>query len=428
MPGNDTVIFDRLETGSNVSLFHYSTRKFKSVVVRFFLSGSLGSDVEEEAILPSILRRGSRDYPSLAAVSRALETLYGTRISIDVTKIGERQVFACGLNMVNERLLPNATGLIESAGAVCRDVLTNPLVEKESFLPAVFATEKINLERAIRSLINDKGVYAGIRLVEEMFRGQPYGNHPMGDAGKVAGLDPAKTYSFFRNFLNVAPMDVYVMGDITSDEALSLFRSVFGGIERGEEAALPAESTPVVGDGAVFEEEQAIEQSKLAIGFNVDNCCDDDLYFAFFFYNAILGGGAYSKLFKNVREKESLAYYASSGYDKTKGFLKISAGIQRENFSRAVEIVAEQMDDITAGKITDEEFSNARKSLLSGLRAVNDVPGHLIDYDFVTRLAGRENRIDRIADRVERVTRDQVAASGRLVTKGKTFFLKGTAG
>ena len=43
-----------------------------------------------------------------------------------------------------------------------------------------------------------------------------------------------------------------------------------------------------------------------------------DLRYIASLYNAILGGGANSKLFQNVREKESLAYTAGSSYVRTK--------------------------------------------------------------------------------------------------------------
>jgi len=428
MPDGNSTVFEKLETGTNINLYHFHTRKFKSVTIKVFFTGVLDRDIEAKAILPFILKRGSREFPSLAAISQELERLFGTRLVLDVHKLGERQMMVAILDMVNERLIPGGASVFEAGLRLLRDVLTRPLCEAEGFVTNLFDSEKRNLERFIRSQINDKATYANIRLVEEMFKDRPFGRYHWGQPDGVQALDPVATFAAFRRFISTAPIDLYVMGDLSGEQAGEIFRSLFGGAERGQEATIPEDSGPAPGAGEIIEEEQPVEQSKLAMGFNVANDCDDATYYALFFYNAILGGGSYSKLFKNVREKESLAYYAHSAYDKIKGFLKVVAGIHRDNFGKATEIVRQQMEEIAAGRISDEEFGSAKKALLNVIRSVLDSPAQMIDYHKVALLGGREIRIERIEERIAKIQPDDVVAAAGLVTPGKTFFLKGTAG
>ncbi len=428
MLNKETCSFDTLERGAEYDIHFLHSRKFKTVTVKAFLMGRLDRDVEEEAILPFILKRGSGKYPTLAKISRKLEFLYGTKLSLDTLKLDERQIFVTAVDMVNDRLVPGGEGLLKDGIGVLNDVLTNPRSDNGSFPEDLFASEKRNLERLIRSQINDKGVYANIRLVEEMFKGEPFGKFQWGDAEKVALLDSARTWSFFKKFIAGAPSVLYVVGDVERDKARELATTVFDGVKRSVVHSTPTEGTKTGGNGEVIEEEQPLEQSKLVMGFNVERDCDEELYYALFFYNSILGGGSFSKLFKNVREKESLAYYAHSVYDKVKGFLRVGAGIHRDNFDRILEIVAEQMDDIVKGRVTDEEFSNARKALFSGLQGVQDSPSQLIDYHLVASLTGRETGLDKIMNKLKKVKPEHVVAAARLVSPGKTFFLKGTAG
>ncbi len=56
-------------------------------------------------------------------------------------------------------------------------------------------------------------------------------------------------------------------------------------------------------------------------------------------YSTILGGSAMSKLFQNVREKESLAYSIGSLYLKQKNNIIIKAGIEIENYEKAVNLI-----------------------------------------------------------------------------------------
>ncbi len=428
MLNKNTSSFEKLETGDEFDIYYLHSRKFKTVTIKTFILGGLDRDVEEEAILPFILKRGSEKYPSLAEISRELESLFGTKLSLDTLKLGERQIFVTVLDMVNDRLLPGGEGLFGDGVGLLNDVLTNPRTENGSFPEDLFASEKRNLGRFIKSQINDKGVYANIRLIEEMFRGQPFGKFQWGDAEKVALLDSARTCEFFKEFMATAPAVIYVVGDVDRNDARDLAATIFDGVARRVTRNEPAEGTRVRGKGEVIEEEQPLEQSKLVMGFDVNRECGDDLYYALFYYNSILGGGSFSKLFKNVREKESLAYYAHSVYDKVRGFLRVGAGIHRDNFDRVIEIVKEQMDDIAEGAVTEEEFSNARKALLSGLRGVQDSPGQLVDYHLVTSLTGRETHLDWIMEKLEKVELEHVVAAARLVSPGKTFFLKGTAG
>ena len=428
MLNKETCSFDTLERGGDFDIYFLHSRKYKTVTIKAFILGRLDRDVEEEAILPFVLKRGSKKYPTLAKISCKLESLFGTKLSLDTLKLGERQIFVTALDMVNDRLLPGGEGLLEDGVGVLNDVLTNPRAENGSFPEDNFTSEKRNLERLIRSQIDDKGVYANIRLVEEMFKGEPFGKFQWGEAEKVALLDSARTWSFFKELLASAPAVMYVVGDVERDKARELASTIFDGVARRVIRSDPSAGTRTQGDGEVIEEEQPLEQSKLVMGYNVERDCDDDLYYALFFYNSILGGGSFSKLFKNVREKESLAYYVHSVYDKIKGFLRIGAGIHRDNRDRVLEIVAEQMDDIAKGRILDEEFSNARKALLSGLQGVQDSPSQLIDYHLVNSLSGRETGLDTIMNKLKNVNPDHVVAAARLVSPGKTFFLKGTAG
>ena len=173
-------------------------------------------------------------------------------------------------------------------------------------------------------------------------------------------------------------------------------------------------------------EEQPLEQSKLVMGFRVDVHCRNEDYYALMLYSAILGGGSYSKLFKTVREKSGMAYYVHSSFEKLKGFLYVAAGIDTGNFETVTALVQECMDEIASGKISDEEFLNARRAIITGLKSIADSPGQTMEFDFHARAAGRELDIVRIIQIFDGLTREQVTGVTRLIQPGKTFFLKGT--
>ena len=95
----------------------------------------------------------------------------------------------------------------------------------------------------------------------------------------------------------------------------------------------------------VVRETMDVSQGKLVIGLDVTKLGSEDKAVASV-YNAILGGGANSKLFQNVREKASLAYSAGSLYIKNKNSIVIRSGIEQKNYEKALEIIEKQVSDL----------------------------------------------------------------------------------
>jgi predicted Zn-dependent peptidase len=115
------------------------------------------------------------------------------------------------------------------------------------------------------------------------------------------------------------------------------------------------------------------------MGFRTNTRYSDEDYYALMVYNGILGGGTHSKLFQNVREKASLAYYAFSRLEKTKGLMLISSGIDFDDKNKAIDIIKQQLEDIKKwGKISDYEFDSTIKSLTNSYKEAADNPSMII--------------------------------------------------
>ncbi|MHC4945410.1 MAG: EF-P 5-aminopentanol modification-associated protein YfmF [Planctomycetota bacterium] len=418
------VSFQRIDNTSSYNLFYSPTKKFKTTTIRAFFKGSLSRDVEEQAMLPFLLKRGSSKYPTLKEISRRLEGLYGSILSLDITKMGEMQVFVASMDLVNPRYVKDETNLLPEAFDLFNDVLMNPFLDEGAFPQDRFNQEKLNLDRHIRSVIDDKAAYTHLRLIREMFKGEPYSHYEWGDLQKVAELDRGKVLETYRTLLDTAPVDVYVVGRLSEAQEESLTDLI--PFETRHDVADPViAEKKVFADNEVICEEQPLEQSKLEMGFRVDVDCGKDNFYALVLYNALLGGGSFSKLFKRVREEASMAYYASSAFDKLKGFLYIAAGINTDVFEKVTGLIGNCMDEIADRQISDKELENAKKSILNGLRSIADSPHQMIDFDHIARTAGIESDIERIAEIIQGISKDQVSEVTRLIYPGKTFFLKG---
>lgn len=138
------------------------------------------------------------------------------------------------------------------------------------------------------------------------------------------------------------------------------------------------------------------------------------------------GGYTGSRLFRQVREKMSLCYYASATMNKHKGIVSVSSGIENSNFETARDEILRQLAQMQDG-LTEDELEGARRTLLGSLRAMNDAPASLEWYFQSQAIGGWKGGLDELCDALTRVTRDEVLAAGRTMQLDTIYFLKGVA-
>ena len=153
------------------------------------------------------------------------------------------------------------------------------------------------------------------------------------------------------------------------------------------------------------------------------------LYPALLVCNALYGGTAHSKLFRNVREKLSLCYFASSMLDTIKGLMVVSSGVEFVDFGRAEQAILDQLEAVRRGEFTSEEHTAAIRAVINGLVSRKDSQGQMED-DCVTQLlaCGQWTDPKKLAKDVERVTPQQVSQMAQIIELDTVYRLTGREG
>ncbi|WP_229725784.1 EF-P 5-aminopentanol modification-associated protein YfmF [Calditerricola satsumensis] len=403
------------------------TEKFKTNTVVVNVQLPLAEEtVTPAALLPFVLKRGSQTYPTTKALQRRLDELYGASLEVDVAKRGERQILQFRLEVANEAYLTDPVPLLTETLAVLRDVLTRPVVEDGALASAFVASEKERLRKRLESLLDDKIRYASQRCTEEMCREEPYRLFAYGRKEGLAAITPQSLYDLYQDLFARYPIDVFLVGDVDPDRAQHALGKLFDGLSRRPKDTLP----PTVIKTAVAERRTVVErldvtQGKLNIGCRTPvTIADADAYPALLVYNGVLGGFPHSKLFVNVREKASLAYYAASRLDSHKGILMIFSGIAIENFEKALAIIEEQLALLRRGEITDDELQRTKASLANQYRELLDNPRQLIDFAYHSVLAERPITVDGLIEGIMGVTKDDVVRIAEGVVVDTVYFLR----
>jgi len=409
---------------NGLRLYVQSTPKFKTTIINLFLHQNLtDQNATKDALLAYILRRGSESAPTTQILAQRLEELYGASLHTDVFKMGERHLLSLRLDLVSERFLAHPDDLLRRGLALFRDVLTRPALEGGVFRPDYLQQEKDTLRRTIEGLINDKGQYALTRCIEEMCRGEPYATFRYGKLEEIEPVTTEDLYQYYQGILQVNPIDIFLVGDLDFDTAVGLIEGTFQFPREGGLEIPPTQVEKTVTEIKRVTDYEDVNQGKLILGYRTNVPYTDPDLFALVVYNGILGAFPHSKLFLNVREKASLAYYANSRLETTKGLLFVSSGIEFANFERALDIIQEQVADMVSGRISDEELDNTKRALITQLKEEADSPGRRIVSQLEGLINGRPLSPAEEMRAIEKTTREDVVRVAQRVKLDTIYFL-----
>ncbi|MGO4531449.1 M16 family metallopeptidase [Paenibacillus sp. 2TAF8] len=402
------------------------TKRFKTFAISLYAGIPLREDtVTHVALTPFVLRRGTESYPETTQFREQLEHLYGAGFGFDVYKRGDYQIVQFRMDTINDSFVGGGEQrLLDRSFAFLGEVLTKPARENGYFKMSYVQAERETVRKKLESIVNDKMRYAAERCIEEMCKLEPYRLHPLGDRKALPAIESPELTSAYESWLQEASMDLYVVGDTTLEEVEQLVQRHFN-LER-------AVSSDYLAQAAVRGDEEAntvierlnIGQGKLNMGLRTSITYADDKYAAALMYNGILGGYPHSKLFVNVREKESLAYYASSRYDGHKGIATIQSGIEIPNYEKAVTIIKQQLEEMKNGNITDLEMSQTTAMIRNLLKEMQDSAFEMIAYDFNRQLSGKERTPEELLGQIEQISKQDVREAAEQFRLDTIYFLR----
>jgi predicted Zn-dependent peptidase len=151
---------------------------------------------------------------------------------------------------------------------------------------------------------------------------------------------------------------------------------------------------------------------------------DEDKYYPLVVGCSVLGGGPHSKMFENIREKESLCYYIYSSVEKYKAILFISSGIEIKNYDKTLELINEQINSLKNLDITDEELENSKMAMINSMKSVNDNIGGLSDFYFAQSMAKTNSTIEKMIENISKVTKEEIAKVACEIELDTIYFLR----
>lgn len=412
-----------LEIGKNVKLTLIPESKFKTNLISVYIQRKLDrNEVTKNALLPGILKSGCNKYKTLGQLTDREEELYGSYLHAGASKRGESQVLGFSILSVNEKYLDEK--ILGQCIEFLNEIINNPLVIDGGFNEEYLNIEKEILKDSIMSIINDKGNYAMKRTNEIMFEGEPYSINGKGYIEDLDNIDRVSLYEHYKEVLKTSPIEIMIEGEFEESEVVELIKEKFQ-FDRGNIIDIPKEEYyKEVEKVKEVKENMDIAQGKLVMGYrcNVDYL-DEEKYYSLLLGSRILGGGADSKLFINVREKESLCYTIYSTIQKSKSTMMVCSGIEAQNYEKTVNLVKEQVQKLKDGDITESEISNAKIAFINSLNSLNDEIGRISDFYFSQSISKNKSDLDQIKNMINKSTKEDIVEAVKNIELDTIYFL-----
>ncbi|NLK07478.1 MAG: insulinase family protein [Firmicutes bacterium] len=405
------------------------TRKFKTVTCKVFIQHQLGSEATETALVPQIIARGSRRLPTMQHIASHLADLYGARFGAGVLKLGEYQLIDYYFEIADGSYLgQNGEKLLRQGMDALAELITQPRVEGSGFYKPFVEQEVSNLRNQIRSIIDNKRSYALKRFIEIMFEGEPFAIYKY---GRLEGLDTvsdSELLTHYRSLLAQNPIEIFVVGNIDHGALHRQWQNAIGELRNGfRPLSIDARSHTPKELKTVVEQEQ-LRQGILFLGYRVPITYSSPDYYKLLVYSGVLGGFPHAKLFRNVREKASLAYYVFARVDGNKGFLMINAGIPPSRYNEALEIILQEVDALDAGSVTSWELEQTKRGLVNSFLTMEDSAISIIDRGIVEATQDVRRKAEDVIEAIKAVTVEDLVEIGEQLQLDTIYFLQGEEG
>lgn len=382
--------------------------------------------VTKNALIPFMLRRGTAKLPNQYLISKELQNMYGASFNCGVDKMGDNVVLKFCIESISNEYALDGEDILKMNIENLLDLVFNPLKVDGMLNKEFLDVEKENLKDIIESKIDDKDAYSLEKCISAMYGDEGFGLYKYGYVEDVDNISIEDISEYYTWLIANSKIDIFISGNIDEkhlESELAENENIKKLNPREENYILDS----TVGKQKVenireVKQEMDVTQGKLVIGLDITSN-QENLRGIGNVYNSILGNGANSMMFQNVREKAGLAYSAKSVFFKQKNNIFIRCGIQIENYEKAVDLIKVQLDNIKNGEFSEEDINNAKTFLIAGIKNVEEEQDTEIIYYIGQEISKTNLSLEEYMDNINKVTKEDIIEFAKSIDINTIYFL-----
>lgn len=400
------------------------TDKFKSITVKVSFHRVIKkNEITIRNILSDMFMQSSKKYNSKRELTIKAQDLYAAGLRTTNSRLGNYIDTDFYLTVLNDKYTED--GNFASSLEFLSEIMFNPDVENGKFNEEKLDIVKSTCRSALNSIKEDASNYSLIRMAEAFGEGEPISYRMMGYLEDLDDITGTSLYEFYLDMIKNDFVDIFVIGDISIKETTDLIKKYFKfDILKKLKMPFMVEEKKPRRSKLVFNEEIDNTQSKLAIGCRINGLSEYERNYPLTLFNVIFGGCSDSKLFKEVREDNSLCYTIYSITNKLDNVLLIRAGIDKENYKKTVSLIEKNLKDMCNGKFDETDILMAKEYYNTALEEIEDSQSKIINNYLMMELINTDD-IDVKREKMSKVTKSEIVKVAKKVTIDTIFCLEG---
>lgn len=400
------------------------TDKFKNCSMEImFRNNLIKEEITENNMLVDILMHSSKKYPKRRDIAIELENLYSSSVRGFSTRLGNSIMLSFVLDFLNPRYCDE--GYLEEVISLPFELLLNPNVDNLEFDRRSFNIIKNRIKSDIESLKENASRYAFRRSLTLMDKDSPSSYYMTGYLSDLENITPSSLVDTYHRMLNDYICDIYIIGNLDMDKVVQLIKDKF------KIKTIKDYKVNLYVDNKIRKKNLDIcetgnyEQDSLVMIYNLDNLNKKERDYVIQLYNIILGsGGLTSKLYKYLREENSLCYIVSSMYQKYDGLLLIYSGIDKKDKNKCLKLINKALQEMINGDFTEEELDNAKKAVISSIKMSEDTNGGIINNYLFNELDNLPLYDERVKE-FKKISKKDVIEVAKKVKLNTIYLLSG---
>lgn len=404
------------------NLHFITTDKFKTTTISVnFREKAKKEDITIRKFLFQMLCSTSLKYNTNRLFEIKLEDLYSTSLGHSNTLFGNLINSYIDIKFLNEDY--SDEHLLNDVIEFLFELIFNPNVKDGKFDTKTFNQIKDRMNLILDSKKENIQKYTLNRSLELMDINDPISFNLWGYKEDLDKITEESLYEYYKEVLKNDIVDIFIVGNVDKDKIIGIFKEKFkiNTIKNNEiDSFITYNKCP---KAKTVVEEMNLKQSKISIILKVLNLSMFERRYVLPLYTSILGSGGTSRLFTNVREKNSLAYTITAMPKMPNSIVMIYGGIDEENFEKALKLIKKE---IKLKKVTEKELENAKKEYIASVNILFDSPANIINYYFGIEVFNADT-IEVKKENYNKVTISDIENLANKIKVAMIYLLKGTA-
>ncbi len=404
----------------NYNLHLIDTNRFKEIGISIFFSRKVNhSEMALSSLLTQNLVYSSKKYNTKNKIAIVSEELYDSKVSSAYKINGNVESIEFSVSFLNPKYT-SEKHLSDSIDFLY-EVLMNPNVDNNHFYNEYFNIIKKDYINYIKSIKDNPVSYSGARFNELFFKDTALSKtNPT--VSEVEEVTSEKLYLFYKKLFNKNyNVDIFVHGE-NANEFESIIDSKFSNIKASKNKL----NINIKKDNNCDEviDVMPFNQSRLFIGYDINQPSKHELEHVLKVYNTILGSMNDSMLFNYVREEYSLCYSIGSSFNTFCPSLLIFAGINKENYEETKKRIFEVMEFMKDREKVLVLFESAKKVMDTIINSFYDDAQYQLNYYYLKCFNNKED-IEKLRKAFDKVTIEEIIEFNNRLSLGTIYLMKG---